>query len=312
MYLFFLAKDACDNVNVLKIVYYIKEFLKITFFLIPMVLMAIVSIDFFKSVISNEDEKKKNVSLVIRRLIYVVVLFLIPSLVEFSITIFAKSGVGYDKCLNVTKNDIKNQIISNKNECIGDGNDWNSDTNECLLKQKALDGLIDGIVSGVGVLIRNTNSSDGSVDEISGDVSGNSNKEKIWNFLISKGFTKEQTAGIMGNIRRESSKFDPTALNSHGGAYGIIQWKSGRKNNLKAYAEKNGKKYSDLELQLNFIMEELNGTEKKAMKKIKEVTGSGVQAVKDAALVWNRYYERSGESAKLRQNYALKIYKEFT
>lgn len=309
MYLFFLAMEACDNANVLKIVYYIKQFLEIVFLLIPMVLIVIVSIDFFKAVMSDEEGMKKNTSLIIKRLIYAAVIFLVPSLVEFSITNFVKSDVGYGKCLNVTKSTIKAQIIANKNDCINNGNKWDPETNECLLEKYIPNSNI-SVFSG-SVLVHNS-SSDNSSDDTYENVSGNSNKEKIWNFLISKGFTKEQTAGIMGNIRRESSNFDPTAFNSHGGAYGIIQWKSGRKNNLKAYAKKNGKKYSDLELQLNFIMEELNGTEKKAMKKIKDVTGSGVQAVKDAALVWNRYYERSGESAKLRQNYALKIYKEFT
>ena len=34
-----------------------------------------------------------------------------------------------------------------------------------------------------------------------GDISGNSNQEKIWNFLTGSGLSAEQAAGVMGNSR---------------------------------------------------------------------------------------------------------------
>ncbi len=43
------------------------------------------------------------------------------------------------------------------------------------------------------------------------DVKGNSNAEKIWNYLRSKGFSKAGAAGIMGNFRMESA-YKPYAV----------------------------------------------------------------------------------------------------
>src|SRR5690606_18056597 len=56
---------------------------------------------------------------------------------------------------------------------------------------------------------------------------GNDNAEKIWNFFIDKGLTAEQTAGIMGNIRKESN-FEPDITEGDpswaGAGFGIMQW----------------------------------------------------------------------------------------
>ena len=60
--------------------------------------------------------------------------------------------------------------------------------------------------------------------------------EMIWTYLINKGLTPEQAAGVMGNIKQESS-YSPTRHQStadvwtsdSGRAWGIIQWDSGRR-----------------------------------------------------------------------------------
>jgi N-acetylmuramoyl-L-alanine amidase len=61
--------------------------------------------------------------------------------------------------------------------------------------------------------------------------------EMIWSYLVSKGLTPEQAAGIMGNIRQESG-YVPTRhqsdtndiFNSQSGrAWGLIQWDGGRR-----------------------------------------------------------------------------------
>ena len=52
------------------------------------------------------------------------------------------------------------------------------------------------------------NDSDNNCYSGSVSVSGSEIKEKIWNGLVSVGFTKEQTAGIMGNMAHESG-FSP-------------------------------------------------------------------------------------------------------
>ncbi len=87
---------------------------------------------------------------------------------------------------------------------------------------------------------------------------GNNNAEMVWNFLISKGFSNVQVAGIMGNLEQESN-FNPTAVNSGSGAYGLAQWLGSRLTALQAFAENAGKDKSDLAVQLDFMWSELQG-----------------------------------------------------
>jgi hypothetical protein len=65
---------------------------------------------------------------------------------------------------------------------------------------------------------------------------GGSTEEKIWNYLVDKGLSPEQAAGIMGNMYEES-KFSPLARQSDGDlwdsvykkAWGLVQWDGGRR-----------------------------------------------------------------------------------
>lgn len=124
--------NACDNVSVLKISYFIKELLNIAFILIPIILVVFITIDFAKSVISEEKVMQDNLKLVIRRIIYVVAIFLVPFIVEYSINHLIDSDVGYGKCLNVTMAKIESQIKKNKKACEIQGNKWDPTSNECL------------------------------------------------------------------------------------------------------------------------------------------------------------------------------------
>ena len=72
------------------------------------------------------------------------------------------------------------------------------------------------------------------------------NETTTWNFLIANGFTRNQTAGIMGNLQQEHGfKTDGD---------GLAQWINGRKANLYAKADP-----TNINTQLAFLMEELNG-----------------------------------------------------
>lgn len=76
------------------------------------------------------------------------------------------------------------------------------------------------------------------------------NETIIWNFLIKNGFTREQTAGIMGNLQQEHG-FQTTDV---AGGLGIAQWIGGRRTTLIARGN-----YTDINVQLDYLMSELNG-----------------------------------------------------
>lgn len=122
----------------------------------------------------------------------------------------------------------------------------------------------------------------------SSNLVGSDNAEKTWNFLVGKGLTPEQAAGIMGNLKAEGH-FEPKLveygwLNSRGEVsvagqpsslddvippdrnekgqpgYGIVQWTSpGRKQGLRDKAASMGLPESDLGVQLEYLWEELQG-----------------------------------------------------
>ena len=281
MYLFFLAMEACDNANVLKIVYYIKQFLEIVFLLIPMVLIVIVSIDFFKAVMSDEEGMKKNTSLIIKRLIYAAIIFLVPSLVEFSITNFVESDVGYGKCLNVTKATIKAQIIANKNDCVNNGNKWDPETNECLFEKYIPNGNIS--IFGGSVLIRNSGTDGESKDETTTThLDGKNNEEKVWIFLRKKGLSKAGAAGAMGNLQAEHG----FKTSDHHNGLGIVQWTNSRRQNCINLANKKGKSFTDLSVQLDFMWREL--VRYKSLLKTLKTTDDVFEATK----LWCNKYER--------------------
>lgn len=83
-----------------------------------------------------------------------------------------------------------------------------------------------------------------------GDFTGSANQEKAMNYFMSQGLTKEQSAGIVGNLMQESTAgLDPNADN--GTHHGIAQWdKQIRWPRVKNYIESIGMNPNSIEGQL--------------------------------------------------------------
>jgi lysophospholipase L1-like esterase len=90
--------------------------------------------------------------------------------------------------------------------------------------------LVGGIVTAAGIPTANCPSGAPSC------LVGGDNREKIWHYLIGRGLTPPQAAGIIGNLSVESS-FDPfNQENSKAwedGGWGIAQWTAGRRNTIR-------------------------------------------------------------------------------
>ena len=98
--------DACTNVGVLKVIYFIKLLLNIAFIAVPIGLIVFGLIDFSKSVASgDEKDGKKNLNLFIKRLIYGALVFCVPWM------ILLKMLIG----LTATTMLIKNILMHMKN-----------------------------------------------------------------------------------------------------------------------------------------------------------------------------------------------------
>lgn len=118
------------------------------------------------------------------------------------------------------------------------------------------------------------------------------NADTAMKFFLAAGYSKEQAAGIVGNLQTESGRnLDVNAVGDGGQARGIAQWHPDRQ---AAFAKMFGHdiKQSTLEEQLKFVDYELKNTEKSAGDKLK-LAKSAAQA---AQLV-DKLYERSSGAA---------------
>lgn len=171
-------------------------------------------------------------------------------------------------------------------------------------------------------------SSDGSGgDGTAGQVPGSDNRTQVWNMLRKNGLTKEQTAGVMGNLYQESGNtWDPRVVefgfpNGHGGTskagkpdtwsddippnansagqpgYGICQWTApSRKEHLQNVADRMGKKAGTIEVQITFLWEELNTEPFKTstltpLKAVNTTELGAMRAIDEAAKIFLYHFE---------------------
>jgi hypothetical protein len=88
-------------------------------------------------------------------------------------------------------------------------------------------------------------------------IPGGDNKQKAFNYFVSKGLSDIQAAAIVGNLIVESS-VSTSADQSNGPGLGIAQWGNpGRWNTLEDFATQQGRDKFDLGLQLDFMWHEL-------------------------------------------------------
>jgi hypothetical protein len=142
-------------------------------------------------------------------------------------------------------------------------------------------------------------------------IAGNDNVEKAFNYFISKGFTPQQSAGIVGNLIAESGvnpkrvqntktpdgDKDNITVDNHTG-YGIAQWtSSGRQQGLVDLARSRGMTIEgDLPLQLDYLMQELTISYKEIYESIKVAT-----TVREASSIFMTKFERPKDQSESAQ-----------
>ena len=144
-------------------------------------------------------------------------------------------------------------------------------------------------------------------------------------FFVDQLKSPQIAAGIVGNIQAESS-FDVSAAGdaNRGGSFGICQWNSdaGRFQCLQKYATSLNKDWRTFDLQLQFVMHELQGGEY-ALKgsincynKLASCTSfDGGFSDSNATWIFLKNFEIPADMrAQLpkRENYARQAYREFT
>lgn len=138
---------------------------------------------------------------------------------------------------------------------------------------------------------------------------------QIYDYLLKKGVPPVGAAAILGNIQAESS-FDSSVVNSSGYS-GLCQWGGGRLENLKRLASSKGKDWTDVEVQLDYLWQELCDS----YSSVKDVIMSATQESDMEYATWyfGRYYEvyfigtwpSSKDQSAKRYEYAQEWYKKY-
>jgi hypothetical protein len=134
------------------------------------------------------------------------------------------------------------------------------------------------------------------------------NDKAAYDYFVAKGLTNFQAAGIVGNLDQESG-VDPSAVQSGGPGRGIAQWSVGGRwdttagDNLLAYATSQGQPSGSLNLQLDFIWDELSSFSQYGMAQLRATT-----SVTDATTTFETLYEACGQcDASARLAYAQSV-----
>ena len=93
----------CDNTDMKDIFMVIVNIIKLFCFFAPILAVVYITIDFGKIVIGNPDDARKEVSLVVKRLIYCVMVFLVPFIVSLVIDLVRDSGIPVSSCFTLDK-----------------------------------------------------------------------------------------------------------------------------------------------------------------------------------------------------------------
>jgi hypothetical protein len=133
---------------------------------------------------------------------------------------------------------------------------------------------------------------DESMPEGTGALVGNTNAEKVFNFLKGAGFTEQAAAGVIGNLMQESGVNPKSKQLGGGPGRGIMQWgtgpgSGGRWDALVAWASSSGKDPWSLDTQVEWMMKEMRsyGTYNRL---------KGVTDVKKAVVIFESEMEKAG------------------
>lgn len=140
---------------------------------------------------------------------------------------------------------------------------------------------------------------------LSPDLEGDTVEAQVYNYFRALGYSKAASCGILGNLRAESG-VNPGSIQANGAgpAAGICQWenyntRSGRWLRLYERANGEGKDWTDLKVQLDFLVWELEGGDATTKYLMDRNYGGletfkGMTNVRMATEAFEKCFERAG------------------
>lgn len=147
------------------------------------------------------------------------------------------------------------------------------------------------VSEGIGSLSKKIGQSALSGGSTSGDT-GDIGARLMSDLMRDHGLTKEQAAGVVGNLMHESAGFKKMQeVNPRGGrgGYGYAQWTGSRRKQFEAWAAQKGLSVDSYEANYGFLNHELMGSENRALRALKQTS-----SIPEATKVFHDTFERSG------------------
>ena len=117
--MFILETSACTDASVLATILFIKKLVKILSIIVPAILIVLLSIDFTKAVMANDDNGiKRAQKLAIKRLIYGVIVFFVPIIVDVSFGLLDSKDTSKSCFSNATQEVVDALVQADKEKLI--------------------------------------------------------------------------------------------------------------------------------------------------------------------------------------------------
>ena len=112
------------------------------------------------------------------------------------------------------------------------------------------------------------------------------NAAAAFDFLVGKGLSDFQAAAIVGNLQQESG-LNPRASGDQGASHGIAQWHLSRWDDLRAFADYQKRDPWALDLQLDFLWNELRTIPELGLDELRSST-----SLEAATVAFQNLFER--------------------
>lgn len=147
--------DACTNPEILRVISFFLTIIDIIKIILPIVLIIFGIIDFSKAVIINDEKiQKKTINLFIKRLVYAIIIFAVPWIVEVAMEALGDltAEVNYIDCIKNSKNinyfeqleQITEEQESNKNQKENKEKILNNNENNSITSNEIANDSNDG------------------------------------------------------------------------------------------------------------------------------------------------------------------------
>lgn len=117
--MFILETSACQSASVLATILFIKKLIKIISIIVPAILIVLITLDFVKAVVANEeDDMKRANKTAIKRVVIALVVFFIPIIVDVSFSLANSSSSSNKSCYSNATDQVVKYLSNAETEKI--------------------------------------------------------------------------------------------------------------------------------------------------------------------------------------------------